>query len=160
MSFLLVLPAVPFVLAALAYFHFRNFDGWWPRLAAGAGWVALWALPGVLFQVGWIFFSGQTSYSITFPEYARVAPIAWWVLIGGHTVQTAFEAAVPSRTMTMLTEWHIYYAFVWAQTLLLAALVAWRLSGRPGVKDPLLLAVAAFSLVNAWLGKAWPWWGS
>ncbi|MHC5009416.1 MAG: hypothetical protein ACYTG6_00520 [Planctomycetota bacterium] len=155
---------LPFVLAIWALATLRSRRDWFSALSRGAGWVAAWALLGVVFQAWWVFGSGQASYSVDVSGFLGGASIAWWVQMGGHSVQTVFEETVLTlrgrRQTTMLSNWPYYYGLVIAQTALLAAIVAWRLRRGRSLRDPLVLLVAAFVVVNAWLGRNWPWWGS
>jgi hypothetical protein len=157
---LAVVTALPFAVFVIAFFAWRGRTSRGARVARGIGWVALLGLVGVGMQAWWAFGSGQTRWSVEVADYLRGSPIAWWVQFGGHSVQRVFEATVGERQTTMISNWPHYYALVWVQTLCLAAVVGWRLRRRRGVLDPVVLLVTAAVLVNAWLGRAWPWWGS
>ena len=91
------------------------------------------------------------------------APLAWWVLLGGASVQYVFEATVRdvfgSRQSTMShPQWYLLLAA--AQVAVLAFVVAMRLRRRARWTDPVVLVVGALVLLNAILGADWPWWGT
>jgi hypothetical protein len=164
---LVALTAVPLLLLLVALFALRGRTSFPARLARGAGVVVAVALVGVVLQAGWALaarVSGRARWSVEPGEYAAAAPLAWWVLAGGRSVQAGFEATVRAvmgrRQHTMLDNWPWYYALMALQTALLGAVVAWRLRRAARFRDPIVLGVAVLVLANAWLGRTWPWWGT
>lgn len=123
----------------------------------GLGWAVLCALPAVFVQ----FARGSQSHWQ--PGAILCAPIAWWVLLGGASVQFVFEGTVStlfgSRQSTMSHGgWYLILAAV--QTAAIACVVASRLRSGARWTDPVLILMGALVLGNALLGVAWPWWGT
>lgn len=127
----------------------------------GFGWVALCAVPAVVVQYAK---GGSHGWSAdTILAAILYAPLAWWVLLGGASVQYVFEATVRdlfgSRQSTMShPQWYLMLAA--AQVAVLAFAVATRLRRRAPWTDPVVLVVGALVLLNAILGADWPWWGT
>lgn len=127
------------------------------RFMRGLGWAALCALPAVVVQFAR---GGQGNWQ---PEAILYAPIAWWVLLGGASVQFVFESTVStlfgSRQSTMSHgEWYLVLAAV--QTAAIACVVAARLRKGARCTDPVVVLLGALVLANALLGAEWPWWGT
>lgn len=89
---------------------------------------------------------------------------SWPVLVGGQSVIHIFEENVKDwtghRQDTMFDNADVFFGLVAAQTLLLTLLVFWRFRKGKGWRDPFVLAVGLFVLVNAALGMHWEWYGT
>ena len=124
-----------------------------PRWAAALGWLALWTLPALGYQLAWTAFD--------WPDALRAAPIGLWVLLGGRTVIEVFEATARDltghRDSYMMDNVHVYLALTAIQCALFVVILARRDRRR---LDPVAFAIGVAFLVNATLAAHWPWWGT
>lgn len=157
-----LVPLVPLLFCVWTWWSWKERRGFAGHLLPAVGWLTLWAFPAAVAQLlDQGLGHGRSSFDLA--DLARMAPFSWWVLLGGHTVQLAFEetaqAVTGHRQMTMIDNWPYYAALTYAQTLLVGAAAAWRSRDRSW-SDPLLVALGILVLTNAALGLRWPWWGS
>lgn len=131
--------------------------------AWGVGWLSACALPAVAYQAA-LQLSGSLPTSFEAGDVARGLPFSWWVLLGGESVQSLFEATAKDltghRQTTMLDNWPYYAALTYVQVALGGGLVAVRRRLGRGTLDPWVLLLGLAVVVNGCLGARWPWWGS
>jgi len=132
-----------------------------PRWLRALGWLTLWTLAAVVYQIVW-WFSPDSHYSVDLPNALRASPIGLWVLMGGRSVISVFEATARAitghRSSTMVDNAHVFLAYTAIQCAVLVAILVRR--QRPWRKDPVALAIGALVLLNGLLGSHWPWWGT
>lgn len=136
-------------------------QGFAGRLAQSVGLIALAGLVAALAQlVAAALERIVNDFSLAF---VACMPLAWWILCGGWTVQQVFEESAKDvtghRHSTFADNAPYYLALTALQTLIVAALVAWRWRG-PLAREPVARWVLALALVNALAGIPWPWWGT
>jgi len=143
---------------------FRNrSQGFLYQWQRGLGWTALSVLPVVLAQPFYFAFgNGPVSLSGFFNGLALL-PGAWMVLLGGETVIHLFEDNVKAwtghRQDTMFDNLPVFFGMVLVQSLILSLLVTWRFRAGKSLRDPAVLAIGLFLLVNAALAIGWVWFG-
>lgn len=97
-------------------------------------------------------------------ESLIAALVSLTVLLGGRSVIAIFEATVHAvmgdRPDTMMSGAPWFYALTIAQTLLLAAAIAWRRRRAGRFLEPWTLLLLCLVGVNAALAADWPWWGT
>ena len=80
--------------------------------------------------------------------------------VGGYSVRTIFEALATERSMTAMDSLHIYVPLLVVHIAMLAGLMIWRYGKVKTVRDPLLIGISVFIVLNSFLNITWPWWGS
>ncbi|MFK5956966.1 MAG: hypothetical protein QM477_11045 [Planctomycetota bacterium] len=122
----------------------------------GIGWIGLCALPVVAWQAAVALASGMKAMILL--------PGSWLVHLGGQSVIHIFEDNVKNwtghRRDTMFDNADVFFALTAAQVFLLSSVTAWRFRMHKGWRDPLVLSVGIFVLVNAVLGMDWMWFGT
>ena len=156
-----LLPALVLALAAWRLLRRPPADSFAGRLLQSTGLVALAGLAASAVQLAAAALERIVDgFSAVF---LLTLPLAWWVLAGGWTVQQVFEETANDvtghRQSTFADNWHYYLALTTAQTLLVAALVAWRRRAS-FARDPLACLVLALAVMNSLAGVPWPWWGT
>lgn len=141
---------------------FRNQkDSWIYQLQRSFGWVILPAFLVVLLQP----FLLLLQHGIDDVSEVAVSLFGSWpVLVAGQTVITIFEDNVKDwtghRRDTMFDNAPVFLGLMAAQTLVLTMAVYWRFRSGKTWRDPLVLGIGIFLLINAILAKDWPWYGT
>lgn len=141
---------------------FRNHkNSWFYQLQRSFGWVILPALPVVLAKpILTIIEHGIEELDSIF--FWLVG--SWPVLVAGQSVITIFEDNVKDwtghRRDTMFDNAGVFFGLMAAQTLVLTMAVFWRFRSGKTWRDPLVLGIGIFLLINAILAMDWPWYGT
>lgn len=132
----------------------------------GLRWCALCVAPVALLQPLWF----GIKHSEGLPslgdllQVLLILPGSFLVLLGGQSVVTVFEDNVKDwtghRRDTMFDNMDVFLGLVSVQTLLLALLLAWRYRRGATRRDPVVVGVGLFLVVNALLAIDWMWFGT
>lgn len=156
-----LVPCVPLIWCTWRFVRRLRAPRFAGRLAQAVGLLALWTWVAVLAQSVYLV---VTQSSISVLDALATTTFAWWVLLGGASVQTLFEETAKDvtghRQSTMIDNWHYYMALTAVQTVLLASFVAWRWKKPRERFDPLVAALVVLVVGNALAGVTWPWWGT
>jgi len=141
---------------------FRNQkDSWFYQLQRSYAWVILPALPVVLAKpvLAMIEHGFEEFDSIFFWLIG-----SWPVLVAGQSVITIFEDNVKDwtghRESTMFDNAPVFFGLMAAQTLVFTMAVFWRFRSGKSWRDPLVLGIGIFLLINAIMGMNWEWYGT
>ena len=152
-----LLPGFVLALAAWRLLRRPPAESFAGRMLQCTGLVALAGLVASLVQLVVVFASDFSAVLLL------TLPLAWWVLAGGWTVQQVFEETAKSvtghRQSTFMDDGHYYLALMAVQTLLVAAIVAWR-RRESFARDPRAVFVLVLALANSLAGITWTWWGT
>ncbi len=151
--------AAPLFTLAL-YAVLRRRSNW----AAAAGWVALGAgLLGMALQLVAGLDAGSSFRGAGARELIVLVPLWWAIQIAGGSVQAIFDATASSvgpRQSTMDPGWW-FMLLVWAKVAILGTCL-WL--GQRATTGRLKLACVSLVIlavvIDAWMGRAWPWWGT
>lgn len=150
--------AAGLVLCALAFVPGRRSRA--ACFARGVGMLALVALPVGIAQAVWVI------EGLDFPGLVFGPLIAVPFNMGGLTCAAAFESIdraglLDERQFTLMDNLGVYFPMLFAQTALLAGVIAARMreTGRM-LADRTILIVLGAALINGTLALTWPWWGS
>ncbi len=153
---------LPMMVWGLVCFFRNRRDSFLYQWRRAFGWLSLCVVP-IPFVAGILKLlkSGEVR---DFGVSVLVAPLTSPIFLGGHTVITVFEDNVKNwtghRRDTMFDNAHVFFALVLIQVTVLSLLVAWRFQRGKSWRDPWVLCVGVFMMVNAFLAKDWPWYGT
>ena len=80
--------------------------------------------------------------------------------IGGFFVCSIFEALATERSSTAMDSLHIYMPLLAVHIAILAGLMVWRYDKVSRIRDPLLIGISVFIVLNSFFNITWPWWGT
>ena len=153
---------LPFMVWGLICFFQNRRETFLYQMRRALGWITLCVLPVPLFAAITKIFRGEDLDHV-FANLA-ISPLVSPIFLGGQTVITVFEDNVKGwtghRRDTMFDNAHVFFGLVLIQVTILSLLVAWRFRRGKTWRDPLVLGVGVFMIVNAWLGMDWPWYGT
>lgn len=153
---------LPFMVWGAVCFFLNRQDSFFYQYRRALGWVSLSVLP-VPFVAAISKLLRDGEWGGAFLHFA-IAPILAPIFLGGHTVITVFEDNVKNwtghRRDTMFDNAHVFFGLVLIQVTILSLLVAWRFRRGKTWRDPVILGVGMFTLVNGLLAMDWPWYGT
>ncbi|MFN0243022.1 MAG: hypothetical protein ACKVWV_09045 [Planctomycetota bacterium] len=156
-----LVPCVPLIWCTWRFVRRPRAPRFVGRLGQAVGLLALWTWVAVVAQLVYLVVK-QSSLSVL--DALATTTFSWWVLLGGASVQAVFEETAKDvtghRQWTMIDNWHYYVALTAVQTLVLAAILAWRWKKPRKRFDPAVVAVVVLVVGNALAGITWPWWGT
>lgn len=151
------LPATLFALCAVAFFRRRERAGI-VGFGRALGLITLCALPAAVVQsVGLALLNSE-------PFALVLAPISWFVVSGGFSVSAFFassaKAVTGQRESVMLDNWAYFAVLTALQLFFLAFAIQQRWKDDAPKRDPIVLGVLGFVIVNSLVGMFWGWWGT